>query len=125
MTLLARTTARRRRGMAIENVIRSECAERRVDEIGAVTDIERDYHAVDRAGDLAIESKFSELYQLVDTEDEKRAVATAFSIWQRSERQEDVAVTGAVGDAARTSCARTTTSGSVRPSRADRTGQRR
>lgn len=89
----ASRTARIRRGQ-------QTAAELRVDEIGSVTDIERDYHAVDRAGDLAIESKFSELYQLVDGEAEKAAVARAFQVWQQSEKQEDFAVTGAVDEAA-------------------------
>ena len=87
-------------GATRANRHRKEAAGKRIDEIGAVTDIAPTYQAVDRAGDLAIESKFQELYCLVDTEEEKQAIAAAFAVWQRTERAEDLAVTGAVNEAA-------------------------
>ena len=69
-----------------------------MDEIVKVSGIADDYHAVDRAGDLAIEKHFAALYQLVDTTEEREAVATAFATWQACERREEYALTGSVDE---------------------------
>ena len=99
MTLLARTTARRRMTATIENRARVERVERRADEIAIVAEVETDYQRADRAGDLQIEGHFQALYQLVDTEAEKEAVARAFAVWQRTERAEEQVVSGSVDEA--------------------------
>ena len=78
---------------------RQDQAERRADEIASVLEIRTDYTRVDRDGDLAIEARFQALYQLVDTEAEKEAVASAFAVWIRTERAEDLAVGGSVVEA--------------------------
>ena len=84
--------------MAAENVIRQERAERRMDEIVSVASIATDYEAIDRSGDLEIEARFIELYQLVDSPAEKDAVARAFAVHQKAERAEDIAVRGSVDE---------------------------
>lgn len=99
MTLLARTTARRRMTATIENRARVERVERRADEIALVAEVETDYQRADRAGDLQIEGHFQALYQLVDSEAEKEAVARAFAVWQRTERAEEQVVSGSVDEA--------------------------
>lgn len=73
--------------------------ERRADEIAVVHEIGTDYAKVDRMGDLEIEARFQQLYQLVDSPAEKQAVVDAFQVWQRTERHEDLAVGRGVGDA--------------------------
>jgi hypothetical protein len=77
-------------------------AEVRLDEIVAVTSIGTTYEAVDRAGDLEIETHFRRLYELVDSEDEKEAVARAFAVHMAAERREDFAVRGSVDEASAT-----------------------
>ena len=99
MTLLERTTTYRRETATRANRNHSERVEKRVDEIAVVAEVHTDYTKADRAGDLAIEAKFQELYQLVDTEAEKEAVAKAFATWQRTEQREDLAVSTSVGGA--------------------------
>lgn len=94
MTLLARTTARANRA----NRATQHRAERRLDEIVKVAGIADDYQTVDRAGDLAIEKHFAALYQLVDTQEEREAVAAAFATWQACERREEYALRGSVDD---------------------------
>jgi hypothetical protein len=77
---------------------RQRRAERRLDEIVRVTGIADDYGEADRRGDLAIETHFIRLYQLVNSQAEKEAVAAAFVTWQKSEAAEDEAVIGSVGE---------------------------
>lgn len=96
MTLLARTTARRRLTATTENRLRQQRAELRMDEIVSVAGIATDYQSADRAGDLEIQDHFQTLFDLVDTEDEKRAVARAFAVWQRCEQREEHALRGSV-----------------------------
>lgn len=67
-----------------------------MDEIVVVASIATNYEAVDRAGDLEIEDHFRRLFQLVDSEDEKQAVARAYAVHMAAERREDVAVRGSV-----------------------------
>lgn len=99
MTLLARTTARRRMTATVENRARVERVEKRADEIATVAEIHTDYQRADRAGDEQIIARFKDLYRLVDTEAEKQAVAAAFSVWHRSELAEEGVVSESVGDA--------------------------
>jgi hypothetical protein len=73
-----------------------------MDEIVSVAAIATDYAAVDRAGDLEIEAAFQRLYQLVDSEEEKDAVARAYAVHQRAERREDLAVRGSVDESVNT-----------------------
>lgn len=96
---LHRAIEARRQTATRANRDRQDLAERRTDEIASVAEIESDYAKVDRAGDLAIEAHFATLYQLVDSEEEKRAVAAAYAVWCRSERAEDAAVGGSVTEA--------------------------
>jgi inosine/xanthosine triphosphate pyrophosphatase family protein len=77
-------------------------AEVRMDEIMAVASIGTTYESVDRAGDLEIEGHFRRLYELVDSEDEREAVARAFAVHMAAERREDFAVRGSVDEASAT-----------------------
>lgn len=95
MTLLARTTTTRMRLARINQ----HRAERRLDEIVKVAGIADDYGRVDRAGDIQVEVAFARCYQLVDTDEERAAIADAFAVWQRTEKAEDLAVTGSVDEA--------------------------
>jgi hypothetical protein len=83
---------------ATANRLRQRKAERRLDEIVKVADIADDYGSVDRRGDLAIETHFGRLYQLVSSAEEKQAVAAAYVTWQKCEQAEDEAVIGSVGE---------------------------
>lgn len=94
-TIAQRQEHRRRRGDRLEQMR----AERRMDEIVSVASVATTYESVDRAGDLEIEDRFKELYNLVDSEEEKQAVARAFAVHQRAERAEDLAVRGSVDEA--------------------------
>lgn len=69
-----------------------------MDEIVSVAGISDDYDRADRAGDVQIESCFQQLYQLVNTDEERAAVADAFAIWQRTERAEEAVLTGSVDE---------------------------
>ena len=80
------------------NRARQRRAEARLDEIVKVAGIADDYATVDRHGDLEIEKHFAALYQLVDSDNEREAVARAFAVWQRSEQAEDDALRGSVDD---------------------------
>jgi hypothetical protein len=77
---------------------RQQRAERRLDEIVQVASIADDYALADRRGDLEIEARFQELYNLVDSPAEKEAVARAFAVHQRTEQNEERAVVGSVGE---------------------------
>ncbi len=101
MTLSEAIRDRQAQRATRENRARQTAAEVRVDEIGAVSDIGTDYTAVDRAGDLEIETHFQKLYALVDSEAERDAVAAAYAVWMRTERAEDLAVGGSVDAAIR------------------------
>lgn len=96
MTLLARVQTRRRRGMAAENVIRQERAERRLDEQVAVHDIRTEYEKIDRAGDNRMETHFRAMWALADDEEERDAIARAFADWGKGEQLEGMAVEQAV-----------------------------
>jgi hypothetical protein len=98
MTLREAIAERQGRRSRLRNRVIQQRAEKRMDEIVSVAEIATDYEATDRAGDLEIESRFSELYQLVDSEEEKAAVARAFAVHQRAERREDLAVRGSVDE---------------------------
>lgn len=76
---------------------RQRRAETRLDEIVSVGAIGTDYQTEDRRGDLEVESRFLELYQLVDSKEEKDAVARAFAVWTRSEKAEERVVMASVG----------------------------
>lgn len=82
---------------ARSNRERQARAERRLDEIVKVAGIADDYTSEDRRGDLAIETHFARLYQLVDTQEEREAVATAYVVWQKCEQAEEEALFGSVG----------------------------
>lgn len=77
---------------------RQRRAEARLDEIVKVAGIADDYATVDRRGDLEIEKHFAALYQLVDSDAEREAVARAFATWQKCEQAEESALTGSVDD---------------------------
>lgn len=98
MTLSEAISQRQGRRSRVSNRQKQRAAERRMDEIVSVAAIATDYESVDRAGDLAIEAKFQELYRLVDSPAEKEAVARAFAVHQKAERAEDVAVRGSVDE---------------------------
>jgi hypothetical protein len=89
----------RHRISATENRKRQIRAELRLEEIIKVAGIVDTYEAVDRHGDLAVETAFARCYQLVDSDEEKAAIADAFVVWQRSERAEDLAVRGETDEA--------------------------
>lgn len=95
MTLLARTTARAGRA----NRERQRRAELRLEELLKVEGIADEYERVDRKGDLRIESHFASLYALVDSVEEKEAVAAAFATWMKSEAEEEAVLRGSVTDA--------------------------
>jgi hypothetical protein len=99
VTLVQRATARRRRGMAVENVIRQHRAEKRMDEQVAVHQIKVEYERADRISDLEMEVAFSRLYQVADDDEEREAVARAFVVYQKGERVEDLAVAMSVDQA--------------------------
>jgi hypothetical protein len=99
MTLSEAIRQRQAQRSTRENRNRNSRTEKRMDEIATVAEVETDYQRVDRAGDVEIEGHFQSLYQLVDTEAERRAVARAYSVWVASERREDLAVRGSVGGA--------------------------
>jgi hypothetical protein len=75
---------------------RQRQAEVRMDEIVSVAAIATNYEAVDRAGDLEMEDHFRRLFQLVDSEDQKDAVARAYAVHMAAERREDLVVRGSV-----------------------------
>jgi hypothetical protein len=91
MTIASRTATKRNRQ-------RQQRAEKRLDEIVSVASIADDYALADRRGDLEIEARFTELYNLVDSEAEKEAVARAFAVHQRTEQNEERVVVGSVGE---------------------------
>lgn len=99
MTLSETIRARQAHRATRENRAAQAAAEVRIDEIGAVSDVAADYAIVDRAGDVQIETHFQKLYALVDSEAEREAVAAAYAVWMRTERAEDLAVSGSVEQA--------------------------
>lgn len=102
MTIAARATARRRRGMAAENVIRQHRAEVRMDELTVVHDVRVQYEKVDRSSDLRMESHFQAMWALADDEEERDAIARAFAEWGKGEQLEGMAVEQAVSIAIET-----------------------
>ena len=94
MTLAQRSrqTANRRNRAAQHRV------EVRLEELVKVAGIADTYEKADRQGDLAIETHFAHLYQLVDTDSEREAVVTAYRVWAKSEQVEDLAVRGSVDE---------------------------
>lgn len=98
MTLSDAIANRKGQRATTANRIRQERAELRIDEIVSVSSIDGDYRAVDCIGDLLIQRQFQSLYALVDTEQEKAAVAAAFAVWVRTERAEEQTVTGSVAE---------------------------
>jgi hypothetical protein len=91
------TLAQRTRQTATrQNRQRQHRTEVRLEEIVKVAGIADTYSEADRRGDLAIETHFARLYQLVDTDAERDAVVAAYRVWAKSEQIEDLAVTGSV-----------------------------
>lgn len=100
---LSEAISQRQAARAVKaNRSKSQAAAVRVDEIAAVSEVGTDYTKVDRAGDVAIEGHFQNLYQLVDSKEEKDAVLRAYLVWVKAERNEDAAVSGAVTEAVET-----------------------
>ena len=86
----------RRQTATRANRDRQARAELRFSELVSVADIATHYEKVDRAGDLAVESAFVKVYQLVDTEPEREAIKDAYLVWARSEKDEERVLRGAV-----------------------------
>lgn len=98
MALASTITERQSRRARTNNRARQTRAEARLEEIVKVSGIADEYAAVDRRGDLEIETRFAELYQLVNSEAERGAVARAFAAWQRDEQAEEAIVRGSVDE---------------------------
>lgn len=81
MTLSDAIRERQARRAVKANRDRNEAAGRRADEIASVHEVGTDYAKVDRAGDVAIEGHFQQLYALVDSKPEKDAVLAAYLVW--------------------------------------------
>ncbi len=94
MALATRIVERRTASAA--NRARQNRAEQRLDEIIKVAGIADAYAVTDRRGDLAVETHFARLYQLVDTDVERDAVVAAYMVWQRDEAEEEAVVRGEV-----------------------------
>jgi len=73
-------------------------AETRMDEIVKVAGIPDGYERADRSGNLAVESAFARVYQAVDTDEERSAVARVFVAWQSDERTERLIVQDLAAD---------------------------
>ena len=85
MTLLARTSARANRR-------RQTLAELRVDEQLTITDYRplfRRWEQVDRDGDNRIETRFQQLYALLDSEAQKQMLGSIYAEWMADERNEE------------------------------------
>lgn len=95
MTLLERT----RQTASRANRLRQQRAERRMDEIVVVAEVHAKYEKADRDGDLRVESLIQKVHDLADDEEEREAAAQLLAAWWASERQEGIAVEGAVRDA--------------------------
>ena len=67
---------------------RQHRAEQRLEEIVKVAGLPDAYTKHDRSGNLAVETAFARVYQLVNTDAERAAVAKAFVVWQHDERKE-------------------------------------
>ena len=98
MALNRAITTARRQTATTANRQRQQRAERRMDEIVSVAGIAGDYEKVDRDGDLTIQDHFQSLYHLVDTEEERDAVARAFAVWQKCEQAEERVLRGSVDE---------------------------
>ena len=79
--------------------IRQRKAEHRMDELVAVESVATDYEREDRKGDLAVESKIQQLYQLMDDPEERQACIALATTWHRSEVVEGLAVRNSVDGA--------------------------
>ena len=88
----------RRQTATRANRQRQQRAEVRMDEIVSVAAIAGDYEQADRDGDLTIQDHFQSLYHLVDSEEEREAVARAFAVWQKCEQAEERALRGSVDE---------------------------
>ena len=88
----------RRQTATRANRQRQQRAEVRMDEIVSVAAIAPAYEQADRAGDLTIQDHFQSLYHLVDSEEEREAVARAFAVWQKCEQAEERALRGSVDE---------------------------
>lgn len=96
---LRNAVSERQAGRAVRaNRARQRLAEIRLGEIVSVADITPTYEAIDRAGDLAMESWFAQAYQSATDEDMRALIAQGFVIWQRTERAEEQHVRSGVGD---------------------------
>lgn len=82
-----------------ENRERQNRAELRLEEIIKTSGIADDYAAIDRRGDLDIETHFARLYQQAPDEKFRVLVTRAFVAWQRDEKAEEETVYGSVGSA--------------------------
>lgn len=99
MVLTVAIEKARRQTATRENREAQARAELRLEELLKVDGIADEYAEVDRRGDLAIETQFAKLYQLVDTEHEREAVVAAFMVWQADEAEEERIVRGSVEEA--------------------------
>lgn len=73
-------------------------ADVRVNEIASGVEIGTTYEQIDRAGDVAMETKLQRLFDLMDDSEEKQAAAEVYATWLKSERNEEVHVRGAVSE---------------------------
>ena len=80
-----------------ENRERQHRAELRLSEIVKTSGIADDYAAIDRRGDLDIETHFARLYQQAPTDEYRTLVTRAFMAWQSDEKAEEATVYGSVG----------------------------
>lgn len=95
---LSRSIDEARRNRATrENRESQHRAELRLSEIVKTAGIADDYMAIDRQGDLDMESHFARLYQASPTEEMRVLVTRAFVAWQKDERAEEEAVYQTVG----------------------------
>ena len=87
----------RRQTATRENRERQNRAELRLEEIVKTSGIADEYEAVDRRGDLDIETHFARLFQQAPDEKFRTLVTRAFMAWQADEKAEEEAVYGSVG----------------------------
>ena len=78
------------------NRARQRLAEIRLSEIVKVAGIADEYEAIDRAGDLAMETWFALAYQQATDDAMRSLIARGFVIWQRTEQAEERHVRGDV-----------------------------
>lgn len=74
-------------------------AELRIEEIVAVAGIADEYDKVDRPADQATVNAFRKVWSLVDSDEERAAVAEAFAVWKRHDLRRDMSVRGETDEA--------------------------